>query len=170
MDTISETRLSQVHPVLAEKIRAVAATMSGSGIELRVVQALRTKAEQDALFAQGRTAPGHIVTNARGGHSMHNYGLAVDMVPGKKGVTPWAPNWDEQDPDFVKMIDLGEAQGLVAGARWQHLPDFDHFQMPGVPVNPTAAMLACLVSGGCEAVWKQFLPDGFPTDAPIINA
>ena len=162
MDMISETRLSKVHPALAGKIRTVAATMSASGIELRVVQALRTKAEQDALFAQGRTAPGHIVTNARGGHSMHNYGLAVDIVPGKKGVQPWSPNWVESDPAFVTMIDLCEAQGLVAGARWHQLPDFDHFQVAGVPVNPTAEMLACLVSGGCEAVWKQFIPDAAP--------
>ena len=158
MDTTSESRLARIHPLLAEKIRNVATAMSAIGIELRVVQGLRTKEEQDALWAQGRTAPGHIVTNARGGHSMHNYGLAVDMVPGIKGVTPWKPNWNEKDPDFIKMIDHCEAQGLVAGARWIHIPDSDHFQLPGVPVSPTPAMLACLVSGGCAAVWAQFVP------------
>jgi peptidoglycan LD-endopeptidase CwlK len=168
MDSVSENRLSQVHPALAAKIRSVAATMEANGVELRVVQALRTKAEQDALYAQGRTTPGKIVTDARGGYSMHNYGLAVDMVPGVKGVTPWTPNWKEADPDFVTMINLCEAQGLIAGARWVHLPDFDHFQMAGVPVSPTSDMVACLVSGGCAAVWKQFLPD--VPDGQTINA
>lgn len=158
MDAVSEGRLKQLHPLLAAKIQTVAATMETTGIHLRVVQGLRTKEEQDALFAQGRTAPGKIVTDARGGHSMHNYGLAVDLVPGKRGVDPWQPNWDENHPDFKTMIDLCEKQGLVAGANWVHLPDFDHFQLPGVPVSPSPEMLACLVDGGCEAVWTKFLP------------
>ncbi len=158
MDSISETRLSFVHPVLAARIHIVAEQMVAKGIEIRVVQGLRTKEQQDALYAQGRTAPGSIVTEVRGGYSMHNYGLAVDVVPGLSGATPWAPNWNERDSVFVEMIDLCEAQGLIAGARWTTLPDFDHFQMPGIPVSPTSDMLTCLTAGGCSAVWKQFIP------------
>ena len=169
MDAISETRLSQVHVLLASKIRTVATAMSAAGVECRIVQALRTKAEQDALYAQGRTAPGKIVTKAQGGHSMHNYGLAVDMVPGLRGVTPWEPNWDENDPDFAMMIDLCEQQDLIAGARWVHMPDADHFQLSGIPVSPTPDMLACLLAGGCEAVWTRFVPTA-PAGAEDINA
>ena len=160
MDASSEKLLAQVNPTLAQKVRNVATQMSAQGVELRVVQGLRTKEQQDALYAQGRTAPpppkGKIVTDARGGHSMHNYGLAVDMVPGIRGKKAWQANWNEKHPDFQKMIDLCEAEGLVAGARWIHIPDFDHFQMPGVPVSPTPDMLACLVQGGCQAVWQKF--------------
>ena len=156
MDPNSESRLAQLNPTFAAIIRKVAATMSAEGVELRVVQGLRTKEEQDTLFAQGRTAPGQIVTKARGGQSMHNYGLAVDMVPGVRDKHPWQANWDEKHPDFQKMIDLCEQEGLVAGARWTSIPDFDHFQMPGVPVSPSPAMLACLEQGGCQAVWDRF--------------
>ncbi len=158
MNAGSESRLSLVHPLLAAKIRRVAAELAPRGIEARVVQGLRTKEEQDALYAQGRTKPGKIVTDARGGYSLHNYGLAVDMTPGARGVNPWQPEWNAAHADFVAMIDLCEAEGLIAGARWVHLPDADHFQMAGIPVTPTAEMLACLMEGGCEAVWKKFLP------------
>ncbi|SVE43245.1 uncharacterized protein METZ01_LOCUS496099, partial [marine metagenome] len=47
--------------------------------ELFVVHTLRTYAEQDDLYEQGRTEPGKIVTNARGGKSWHNFGLAIDF-------------------------------------------------------------------------------------------
>jgi len=47
---------------------------------LKLISGLRTYEEQDALYAQGRTAPGPKVTNAPGGHSNHNFGLAFDMV------------------------------------------------------------------------------------------
>lgn len=60
------------------------------GIQLRIVQALRTIAEQNALYNQGRTTPGNIVTNARGGSSYHNYALAIDVVIVKEGRAVWS--------------------------------------------------------------------------------
>jgi peptidoglycan L-alanyl-D-glutamate endopeptidase CwlK len=56
---------------------------------IRVVQGLRSWTEQDALYAMGRTAPGKIVTNVKGGYSYHNYGMAVDCVPSIHGSTSW---------------------------------------------------------------------------------
>lgn len=169
MDAISEARLALLCPALADIIRSVADTMAQDGVDLRVVQGLRSLAEQNALYAEGRTIQGRIVTDARGGMSMHNYGLAVDMVPGIRGQNPWAPNWNENHPDFQQMIHLCEAHGLVAGARWIHIPDYDHFQMPGVPVSPDPAMLACLTSGGCEAVWTRYFPSK-PAPATPLTA
>ena len=82
MDPRSEAVLKDVDPVLADKVRAAAETLASSGTFLLVVSGLRTAAEQNALYAQGRNGvPGNIVTNAKAGHSMHNYGLAVDVVP-----------------------------------------------------------------------------------------
>nr|WP_295770097.1 M15 family metallopeptidase [Rhodoferax sp.] len=40
---------------------------------------MRSCAEQDALYAQGRTAPGNKVTNAKSGDSNHNFGIAFDI-------------------------------------------------------------------------------------------
>ncbi|WP_318566507.1 M15 family metallopeptidase [Peribacillus simplex] len=66
---------------------------------MKITHGFRLFAEQNALLAQGRTKPGNKVTNARGGQSMHNYGLAIDIClitsDGKKAV------WDTK-ADFNK--------------------------------------------------------------------
>jgi len=156
VDVISESRLFQVNPALAGKIRAMAGSLTENGIEIRVVQGLRTAADQDALYAQGRTAPGNIVTNARGGYSWHNFGLAVDCVPGIRGAVKWTPNWNAKDPDFAAMIAAGEAQGLVSGANWKSMPDEPHFQMPGVPVTPDDAAREVLALHGVNDFWIAY--------------
>ena len=63
---------------MAERLLADAAA---AGIPLTVTFTLRSMATQAALYAQGRTRPGPVVTNARAGHSFHNFGLALDVVP-----------------------------------------------------------------------------------------
>lgn len=157
MDAISEQRLALVHPLLAQKVRAMAAGLASKGIYIRVVQGLRTGSEQNALFAEGRTAPGSVVTNARAGFSNHNFGMAADCVPGLRGEGPWKPNWDAHHPDYRDMISAGIAQGLVSGSTWVHMPDMPHFQLAGIPVTPTDDMRAALTQG-LEYVWTKFVP------------
>ena len=69
MKPSSEKRLQQLHPALASSVRAVVADLAARGIVVEVVQGLRTYKEQDELYAKGRTKPGPIVTQARGGQS-----------------------------------------------------------------------------------------------------
>jgi peptidoglycan LD-endopeptidase CwlK len=91
-------------PDLAAKVRAAAEQFATVGTYfLLVVSGLRTAAEQDALYAQGWIAPGHIVTNSKGGLSMHNYGLAVDAMPFLTGDSG-ALNWTENTPQFQAMV------------------------------------------------------------------
>lgn len=153
MDAISEERLQQVHPMLADKTRAMAAALEQQGIIIRVVQGLRTIQQQNALYAEGRTTPGEKVTNAIGGYSWHNFGLAVDCIPGIRGEDPWQPNWDARHPDFAAMIAAGEAQGLVSGSSWKSMPDEPHFQLAGIPVSPTDETRDVIMQSGMEAVW-----------------
>jgi len=86
MDARSEAALATVDPSLASAVRAAATKLEALGTYILVVSGLRTSSEQEALYAQGRTTPGHIVTNAKAGESMHNYGLAVDVVPYLSGL------------------------------------------------------------------------------------
>lgn len=127
-----------------------------NGIEIRVVQGLRTVEQQNALYAEGRTAPGAKVTNAQGGHSWHNFGLAVDCVPGIRGANRWTPNWNARDADFAAMIAAGEAQGLVSGAKWVSMPDEPHFQLAGIPVSPDDAARTILASHGVNGFWAAY--------------
>src|SRR5947209_4113201 len=105
MDSISEQRLAAIFPGLALKIQQLAAQLEDEGTLIRVTQGLRTVEEQDALYAQGRTAPGKIVTNCPGGLSYHNFGLAVDCVPSLPGDS-YIPDWNAGHPTWKRMEDI----------------------------------------------------------------
>jgi len=155
MEAVSEQRLALVHPLLAAKVRSAAAALETKGIYFRVAQGLRTYAEQDALYAQGRTVPGKIVTNAPGGYSNHNFGCAVDCYPfllGESGNL----NWEPKSQQFSLMVDALVAEGLLWGGNWHSLPDYPHFQLANVPVNPTNTDRAAFLAGGLQRVWSLY--------------
>jgi len=77
MDQISQNKIAKLHPKIRFKVTQALLNLEKRNVTARIVQGLRTWAEQDALYAQGRTAPGKIVTNAKAGQSYHNYGRIV---------------------------------------------------------------------------------------------
>lgn len=83
---------------------------------------MRTKEEQDKLYAQGRTMPGKIVTQAKGGDSMHNYAVAFDICPIVNGKAVWEISL------FNKIGKLGMDIGLEWGGSWKKFIDRPHFQ------------------------------------------
>jgi peptidoglycan L-alanyl-D-glutamate endopeptidase CwlK len=92
---------------------------------------LRTFAEQDALFAQGRTKPGKIVTKAKGGLSYHNYGLAIDVVlvlDGKEASWDVKTDFDgDRKSDWQEIVTIFKQHGWEAGIDWKFI-DAPHFQ------------------------------------------
>jgi peptidoglycan LD-endopeptidase CwlK len=159
VDTVSELRLSQVYPGLADKVRAMAAQLEAEAIDIRVTQGLRTMAEQEALYAQGRTADGSIVTNARAGFTWHQFGLAIDVVP----LSPQGVDWDTSHPVWARIVDIGTGLGLVSGAEWRTFPDWPHFQLTGrFPVTPNDEARQLLATGGLSAVWSAAFEFGAP--------
>ena len=100
-----------------------------AGIDLIVTCTRRTLAEQAALYAQGRTTPGRIVTNAQPGQSAHNYGCAIDVVPIVNG----KPVWDfhpEIDP-WLTVGRIGQGVGFQwLGAPGSRFVEGAHFQLP----------------------------------------
>lgn len=157
MDTRSEAALATVNPTFADLVRAAAISLEAQGTYLLVVSGLRTAAQQDALYAQGRTTPGHIVTNAKAGQSMHNYGLAVDIVPYLSGQTG-ALNWQPTTPQYEAMVAALKAQGLTWGGDWISIKDYDHFQMSDLPVSPNEAMITDYGTGdqaSLQTIWTN---------------
>jgi len=73
------TLLLKVQPTFANLLIELKKHFQEKGMECKYICGTRTYAEQDALYAKGRTAPGPIVTKARGGESNHNFGIAVDV-------------------------------------------------------------------------------------------
>ena len=148
MNATSEARLEIVHPELAARIRRAADRLLKAGIVIEVVQGLRTYAEQDALYAQGRTKPGKRVTNARGGQSNHNFGLAVDVCPFRNG----KPDWDAPHSVWQQIGDAGKFEGLEWGGDWTSLVDLPHLQLSGLTLAQCRSFFA---AGGLTRVWEE---------------
>lgn len=126
MDKIS-TLLPRVQILARELVKQC----SADGIPIIVTQGLRTIAEQDELYSHGRTKPGQIVTNAKGGTSFHNYGVAFDICPYIGGKFLWS-NVDM----FKKVGEIGKKIGLEWGGDWVGFVDMPHFQQTlGKTVN-----------------------------------
>lgn len=151
LDSISQKRLSEINPSLAILITRMAEFLEQQHIVIRVTQGLRTWAEQDALYAQGRTLPGAIVTRAKGGESWHNLGCAVDLVP----LDP-APDWNVDHADWKRMLEIGTSLGLTEGAGWCH-PDNPHVQFTGrFPMNaPNDEARQIYQNEGAAAFWAE---------------
>jgi peptidoglycan LD-endopeptidase CwlK len=163
MDTHSEARLQLLYPPFADTVRQMHSTLLSEGIHIIAAQGLRTVAEQQAIWQQGRRPDGSyvdpihhkgVVTNAQGGHSWHNFGLAVDCdVLNKDG----SVDWNAQHPSWKRMEAVGVSLGLVSGANWVRIVDAPHFQVQGrFPVGaPTDEVRNIFANGGLEAVWAE---------------
>ena len=91
---------------------------------------LRTIAMQDALYAIGRTVPGKIVTNARGGSSFHNYGLAIDIAFNRGGKLSYDMKADldkDGKADWTEVVQTFKEFGWEWGGNWK-FTDYPHFQ------------------------------------------
>lgn len=128
-------RIEDLHPKVQAMAHALMANAKADGIVLRVTFTLRAIATQDALYAQGRTKPGKIVTNARGGYSFHNYGLALDVVPEELLALPnWGDNPHDQkraDALWAKLGAIGKALGFRWGGDFKSIKDRPHFEWSG---------------------------------------
>jgi peptidoglycan L-alanyl-D-glutamate endopeptidase CwlK len=99
--------------------------MAAKGYDVLITSTYRDIEKQNALYAQGRTAPGAIVTNAKGGYSNHNFRAAFDICKNVKG-GEWA------DTAFFKAAGaIWEEMGGVWGGRFTNLADMPHFEFLG---------------------------------------
>lgn len=123
----SSTDISSLDPYVATLARRFLDLAEQNGIDVRVISAFRSWDDQDALYAQGRTQPGNIVTDAMGGDSYHNWGLAFDAVPVRNGQVAW-----DDTATFNRLGELGQQAGLEWGGNWTTyavaLVDLPHYQ------------------------------------------
>lgn len=106
-------------------------------IEPRIISGTRTYAEQNALYAQGRTKPGKVVTNAKGGYSNHNFGIAFDIGLFRDG------KYLAESPHYKTIGPVGESVGLSWGGRWTKFADTPHYELKtGMTLAEMRARLA----------------------------
>ena len=122
-DERSERTIATLLPQVQPLARALIESAAAIGIAIKIISGTRTFAEQDALYEQGRTKSGRIVTNARGGYSNHNFGIAFDI-----GVFEGGRYLDES-PAYKAVGALGMKLGLEWGGNWKTIQDEPHFQL-----------------------------------------
>jgi peptidoglycan L-alanyl-D-glutamate endopeptidase CwlK len=145
-------KFTGVHPKLVAKVRQLLTAMGVLGWTMIPTDGVRTAEQQAILYAQGRTAPGPVVTNADGvvkksNHQPHldGYGHAVDccfLVNGK-------PSWADTLP-WAAYGEAAKSLGLIWGGDWGSLHDRPHLELPdGIP--DTGASGASGASGDSHA-------------------
>lgn len=115
------------HPRLQALAERLVEECNKQGLKIKIGETLRTVAEQDALYAQGRTKPGAIVTNAPGSSfsSCHQWGIAFDFFR-NDGLGAYYDN----DGFFTNVGRIGVSLGLEWGGNWKSPVDKPHFQLP----------------------------------------
>ncbi|MFC4559962.1 M15 family metallopeptidase [Virgibacillus kekensis] len=123
----------KLNPVVEEKMDKLVQRAADKGIEIVITETVRSKIEQNELYAKGRTADGSVVTYARGGESYHNYGLAFDYaLRNKDGELIWDINYDGNGngkPDWFEVAEIAKDLGFEWGGDWSRFKDYPHLQM-----------------------------------------
>jgi peptidoglycan L-alanyl-D-glutamate endopeptidase CwlK len=132
VDPRSEKNIATLKPPVQALARKLIETAVAQGIHVKIICGSRTYAEQNALYAKGRTTSGKIVTKAKGGYSYHNLGLAADFgifsADGKK--------YYGEHPDYERVGAIAESLGFEWGGRWEFCDP------PHIQYNPLGLTLA----------------------------
>lgn len=140
------------------KVLLLQNALKADGHVFYLFSGFRGEEEQDALWQQGRNKYGKVidkvkvVTNAKFGQSLHNFGLAIDLVYDENhGKDRFKPSWDRKHYEIMakKAVELG----LEAGHFWKGFPDSPHVQWP-LGDNTLKTLKAAYDKDGLEGSWK----------------
>jgi peptidoglycan L-alanyl-D-glutamate endopeptidase CwlK len=123
--------LPEVQDAFTEFLLQAKELVAKEGLDYKAISGLRSWEDQAVLYAKGRTSPGPIVTNAKPGSSMHNFGLAIDC-----GVFKGNVYMDDSTPADQKVADLMHKHvstlcakhNLRWGGNFKKLYDAPHFE------------------------------------------
>ena len=123
---INSRKIEDLHPRVAEMASKFIERCDTAGIDVIITSTYRDHESQATLYAQGRTAPGRKVTNAKPGQSWHNWKLAFDFCPIVNGKAAW-----EDENLFTVCGEIGEQIGLEWAGRWKSFRELAHMQYTG---------------------------------------
>ena len=127
-DKLTIERIKKAHPLIREELNGYYLECNNKlpkGVRLRFSHVYRTNEEQDELFSKRPK-----VTNAKGGQSIHNYGLAFDIVIlfDKDGNGTFETASWKVDRYFMIVVDYFKSKGYEWGGDWNKFQDRPHFQ------------------------------------------
>lgn len=141
-----------LHPEMRARCLEFIAECRKCRLRVGISQTWRSKAEQDELYAQGRTKPGSIVTNCRYPYSPHNWGVAFDIYRNDgQGAYNDADGW------FKRCGQVGKRLGLFWGGDFRSFVDKPHFELPDyLPSNSCRTLIAKYgTPEKFRATWKE---------------
>lgn len=125
--------VTELHPIVAAKQQELIAQTAKVGITILITDGFRSTEEQNNLYEQGRSTDGLVVTQVRGGHSYHNYGLAIDFaLRTKQGEVVWDMKYDgngNSKSDWLEVVAIAKKLGFSWGGDWEEFKDYPHLQM-----------------------------------------
>ena len=158
--------ISRLHPRLQGKVAQLQKACEKAGLALGIGECFRSAAEQDALYAQGRTSPGAIVTNAPGSSysSQHQWGIAFDFFKNVSG------HAYDDNGFFSRVGAMGKSLGLGWGGDWKDFPDRPHLYLPDWGDTPSLLKQRYGTFENFKASWTGGEGDEKPqTSAPAFS-
>ncbi|SFB62506.1 peptidoglycan L-alanyl-D-glutamate endopeptidase CwlK [Cohnella sp. OV330] len=153
----SATKLAQLLPVVRAAAEKLIERCYQRGVQILITHGFRSYSEQNELYDQGRSKPGQIVTNAQGGYSFHNFGVAIDfalLLADGRQVSWNTLRDDDKDslPDWSEVVEEAKLIGFEWGGDWRSFQDLPHFQFTfGITIQqyrlgrrPTVAQMNAL--------------------------
>jgi peptidoglycan L-alanyl-D-glutamate endopeptidase CwlK len=129
-DAITLTRIKSLHPKIQDEVRElvnIANSKLSANVQMRIVQGFRTFDEQNALFLKRPK-----VTNAKGGQSIHNYGLAIDFcLLINNNEISWDDTKDldhDNIADWLEVVTVFARKGWTWGGNWKTFKDKPHLE------------------------------------------
>lgn len=128
LDELTSARLQLLYPdVKVRIIRTINDVWQKHRIGMRVSTTLRSFEEQQRLFDSGRTVPGRILTNAKPGDSMHQFGLAADCC--FHGDDPYLEKKENGEALWNDFGGFSKANGLAWGGDFKNFKDKPHVEL-----------------------------------------
>ncbi|MFP9115396.1 M15 family metallopeptidase [Flavobacterium sp. RHBU_3] len=128
-DPRSEQNIITLHPKAQEEARKFLKLAQGGAFQVRIISGTRTYAEQNALYRQGRYGnSGPVVTNAKGGQSNHNFGIAWDI-----GLFD-SHGYNTVNANYIAIANkvMPQLSTLEWGGDWKSIKDNPHYQLKAV--------------------------------------
>lgn len=158
MDAQSLENLKFVYPdIRVRAFRLREDIHKATGYWIRITRGYASYESQAAIYAQGRTAPGKIVSEAKPGLSIHNFGLAFDLC--FIGLDPYletmAKMRGEEKSEVVweRVAECVEANGMMSGRRFRLCKDSPHAELTyGLRLSDLVELYD---HGGLSSVWTQ---------------
>lgn len=138
MANFGQTSLNSLKGIHPNLVKVMNEAIKNTPIDFTITDGIRTTAQQQKLYAKGRTAPGEKVTNADGVKNKSNhqlkadgYGHAVDLYPYVNGKIDFADTHGNLPKIAVHIKQVAANLNIKIGwgGDWKGSWDKPHFEL-----------------------------------------